>query len=192
MKSVIRSRPRHARLLLPLADALRLGSVPGVLRPGSGRRVPSRLLRPVMAAMARWDAATAGRVDRFLANSQYVAGRIRRYYNRGSTVVYPPVDTVFYRRSPSRSGSPPATSDSSSCRRWCRTSGSRRAIEACRLAGVRLTIVGRGPEEARLRAACRSRCRVPGVARATRRFGSCTGGLPRSSCPGARISAWSR
>ncbi|MCA1558957.1 MAG: glycosyltransferase, partial [Acidobacteria bacterium] len=56
----------------------------------------SRVLRPVMAWLARWDAATAGRVDRFLANSQYVAGRIRRYYNRGSTVVYPPVDTTFY------------------------------------------------------------------------------------------------
>ncbi len=60
-------------------------------------RVRSRLLRPVLAHMARWDAGTAGRVDRFLANSQYVAGRIRRYYNRGSTVVYPPVDTTFYR-----------------------------------------------------------------------------------------------
>ena len=62
----------------------------------------SRLLRPVMARLARWDAATAGRVDRFLANSQYVAGRIRRYYNRGSTVVYPPVDTAFYRASAGR------------------------------------------------------------------------------------------
>ena len=44
----------------------------------------------------------------FVANSQYVAGRIRRYYNRGSTVVYPPVDTAFYRpdadRRPTRSG----------------------------------------------------------------------------------------
>ena len=28
--------------------------------------------------------------------SQYVAGRIRRYYNREATVVYPPVDTDFF------------------------------------------------------------------------------------------------
>ena len=34
--------------------------------------------------------------DRFVANSQYVAGRIRRYYNREATIVYPPVDTIFY------------------------------------------------------------------------------------------------
>ena len=36
----------------------------------------SALMRPAMAALARWDAATAHRVDRFLANSQHVAGRI--------------------------------------------------------------------------------------------------------------------
>jgi glycosyltransferase involved in cell wall biosynthesis len=112
----------------------------------------SRLLRPVLAAMARWDAATAGRVDRFLANSQYVAGRIRRYYNRGSAVVYPPVDTVFYR--------PPAATVEEyrgANQRFLVVSALvpykrvETAIEACRLAGVRLTIVGRGPEEPRLR-----------------------------------------
>src|SRR6185503_14087114 len=54
------------------------------------------LYRPMLARMARWDAATASRVGRFVANSQHVAGRIRRYYNREATIVYPPVDTTFY------------------------------------------------------------------------------------------------
>ncbi len=112
----------------------------------------SRLLRPVMAAMARWDASTAGRVDRFLANSQYVAGRIRRYYNRGSAVVYPPVDTVFYQR-PASAGDPDRRGTQgflvvSALVPYKRV---ETAIEACRLGGVRLRIVGRGPEEARLR-----------------------------------------
>src|SRR4029079_11375545 len=66
-----------------------------------GRR-RSRLLRRVLARIARWDAATADRVDRFVANSQYVAGRIRRYYIGEWTVVYPPVDTDFYEPEPSR------------------------------------------------------------------------------------------
>ena len=57
----------------------------------------NRLLRPVMSALARWDAATAGRVDRYVAISQHVASRIRRYYNRDAVVIYPPVDTDFYR-----------------------------------------------------------------------------------------------
>lgn len=107
----------------------------------------SRLLRPVMAGLARWDAATAGRVDRFLANSQYVADRIRRYYNRGSTVVYPPVDTSFYRPEPG--GAPGAGFVIvSALVPYKRVDV---AIEACRRIGAPLTIVGRGPEEARLR-----------------------------------------
>ena len=36
----------------------------------------SRMLRPVLAALARWDRATEGRVHRYLAISQYVARRI--------------------------------------------------------------------------------------------------------------------
>ena len=117
--------------------------------PGQVGTFRSRILRPVMAQMARWDRATAGRVDRFLANSQYVAGRIRRYYNRGSTVVYPPVDTTFFRLS-----SPPAAQPSepeflivSALVPYKRID---MAIEACRRIGARLRIVGRGPEEARL------------------------------------------
>ena len=108
----------------------------------------SRLLRPVMAGLARWDRSTAGRVDRFLANSQYVAGRIRRYYNRGSTIVYPPVDTDFYRPASGRRDSDPSFLVVSALVPYKRVDV---AIAACRLLGAPLRIVGRGPEEARLR-----------------------------------------
>jgi glycosyltransferase involved in cell wall biosynthesis len=111
----------------------------------------SRLLRPVLAHLARWDAATADRVDRFLANSQYVAGRIRRYYNRGSTVVHPPVDTTFYRPSAAPPTQPfqPAFLIVSALVPYKRLDV---AIAACRQLGTSLKIVGRGPEESRLRA----------------------------------------
>jgi glycosyltransferase involved in cell wall biosynthesis len=113
-------------------------------------KVRSRLLRPVLAGLARWDAATAGRVDRFVANSQYVAGRIRRYYNRGSTVVYPPVDTTFYRLSDPAwpRQSEPSFLVVSALVPYKRVDV---ALAACRKVGVPLKIVGRGPEEARLR-----------------------------------------
>ena len=58
--------------------------------------VMNRVLRPMLKALARWDASTAGRVDRYVAISQHVASRIRRHYNRDASVVYPPVDTSFY------------------------------------------------------------------------------------------------
>jgi glycosyltransferase involved in cell wall biosynthesis len=116
-------------------------------------RLRSRLLRPVMASLARWDRRTAGRVDRYVANSHYVAGRIRRYYNRGSTVVYPPVDTDFYR-----------PSDDSDNRRDSRSrflivsalvpyKQLGVALDACRRIGAPLSIVGTGPELRRLQAA---------------------------------------
>ena len=39
-----------------------------------------------------WDIASANLVDCFIANSNYVAKRIRRYYNREAIVVNPPVE----------------------------------------------------------------------------------------------------
>ena len=107
----------------------------------------SRLMRPIMREMARWDRLTASRVDRFLANSQYVAGRIGRYYNRRSAVVHPPVDTDFY--------TPESRSSSAGFLIVSALVPYKRldvAIEACRRVNVPLTVIGTGPEEARLRA----------------------------------------
>jgi glycosyltransferase involved in cell wall biosynthesis len=109
-------------------------------------KLKSRLMRPIMDAMARWDRATARRVDRFLANSQYVAGRIGRYYNRRSAVVYPPVDTDFY--TPGSRSSSRGFLIVSALVPYKRLDV---AIEACRRLAAPLTIVGTGPEEARLR-----------------------------------------
>jgi len=118
----------------------------GPARVGSAR---SRVLRPVMAALARWDRETAGRVDRFVANSQYVASRIRRYYNRGSTVVYPPVDTAFYRLADDHHSSRSRFLIVSALVPYKRLDV---AIDSCRRVGVPLSVVGTGPELARLQA----------------------------------------
>lgn len=51
-----------------------------------------RVVLPVVAPMLRaWDVSTSMRVDRFVANSHHVAARIKKYYRRPATVVYPPV-----------------------------------------------------------------------------------------------------
>jgi glycosyltransferase involved in cell wall biosynthesis len=102
-----------------------------------------------MAALARWDRTTAGRVDNFVANSRYVADRIRRYYNRESTVVYPPVDTAFYRPDEDRHSTRSGFLAVSALVPYKRLDV---AIEACQRLGAPLTIVGTGPEQARLQA----------------------------------------
>lgn len=43
-----------------------------------------------------WDARTAHGVDAFLANSKYIARRIRKVYGRDAAVVYPPVDIARF------------------------------------------------------------------------------------------------
>jgi glycosyltransferase involved in cell wall biosynthesis len=108
-------------------------------------RMGSRLMRPVMAGLARWDRDTAHRADRYVAISHYVAGRIRRYYNREATVVYPPVDTEFFH--PDDSAPDRAALVVSALVPYKRLDV---AIEACRLARLPLTIVGDGPDRARL------------------------------------------
>jgi glycosyltransferase involved in cell wall biosynthesis len=117
---------------------------------GEGRigTLKSRALRPILNRLARWDAATAGRVDRYVAISQHVASRIRRYYNRDAVVIYPPVDTAFF--SPDDTAAP----DNfllivSALVPYKRIDV---AIEASRLSNTPLRIVGDGPEREALAA----------------------------------------
>jgi glycosyltransferase involved in cell wall biosynthesis len=108
---------------------------------------PAALLRPVLAGLARWDAATAHRVSRYVANSEHVARRIRLYYNRPADVLHPPVDTGFFR--PGGEGAREGALIVSALVPYKRIEA---AIEACRLLDIPLRIVGRGPEATRLRA----------------------------------------
>jgi len=57
--------------------------VPGPLRGAVGE---------LLSRLRETDRAFASRVDRWIANSEVVAARIRRYYQRESDVVHPPVD----------------------------------------------------------------------------------------------------
>jgi glycosyltransferase involved in cell wall biosynthesis len=117
---------------------------------GPGRLGPlGRLVVPAACAGLRaWDVATADRVHRFAANSGYVAGRIRRYYERTAAVIPPPVDTDFF--TPGPDGAPGSydlvVSALAPYKRL------ELALEAYRGSGRALRIVGSGPEEARLRA----------------------------------------
>jgi glycosyltransferase involved in cell wall biosynthesis len=118
-------------------------------------RVASAIMRRVMGRLARWDRDTSGRVRRYVTNSQHVAGRIRRYYNREATVVYPPVDTEFFHP------------DSAVPERYALVVSAlvpyKRldlAIDACGIAGVPLKIVGDGPDRARLERRARNKGNV--------------------------------
>lgn len=50
------------------------------------------LFKPILHKVRIWDRIASERVDRFIANSDYVAKRILKYYGKPSTVIFPPVN----------------------------------------------------------------------------------------------------
>lgn len=109
-----------------------------------GGAVIKKLLPIVLNRLRMWDQLAAQRVDFFLANSHFVADRIKRYYNRASTVIYPPVDVRDY---------PPVLKDNyfvmvSRLRPYKKVD---LAIKAFNRLNMPLYIIGDGEEEGRLK-----------------------------------------
>ncbi|MBN8548477.1 MAG: glycosyltransferase [Deltaproteobacteria bacterium] len=105
------------------------------------------LLWPVIKAIRAWDRRGSDGVDDFVAISDFVAARIRCFYRRTAEVIYPPVDTSWI--DPVESGRPgEAFLYAGALVPYKRVD---RVVEAFNLMGERLWIVGRGPEEKRLR-----------------------------------------
>jgi glycosyltransferase involved in cell wall biosynthesis len=67
------------------------------LRAGEGGgRLGGTALAALAASARRAELAAAPRVDRIVANSTAVAGRVRRWWHRDAVVVHPPVDTEAF------------------------------------------------------------------------------------------------
>jgi glycosyltransferase involved in cell wall biosynthesis len=102
--------------------------------------------RPIAQLLQSYDKMTVDRVDLFLANSRYVAERVRRIYGREAQVLPPPVNTEHFiamRREPED---------------WYLVVSAMvpykrvdQAIRACAALHRRLKLVGKGPETAELR-----------------------------------------
>ena len=56
----------------------------------------SWLARVVLHYIRMWDYRTANGVDYFVANSEFIAKRIKKVYGREAEVIYPPVDVEAY------------------------------------------------------------------------------------------------
>ncbi len=52
----------------------------------------SFFVRSIFHYIRTWDVVSSNRVNEYVANSKYIARRIKNCYNRESTVIYPPVD----------------------------------------------------------------------------------------------------
>lgn len=92
-----------------------------------------------------WDKASADRVDRFLANSDFVAARIRKYYRKESEVIHPPVDVARFSVDERQGDYFLMVGRLIAYKRF------DIAIEAFNRLKLPLRIIGRGPEYDRLR-----------------------------------------
>ncbi|MCT2399905.1 glycosyltransferase [Novosphingobium mangrovi (ex Huang et al. 2023)] len=114
------------------------------------KRLPVAM-RPLFALSARRqrarDFAAAQRVDTFIANSNYIGARIRRYYQRDSITIYPPV-VVDRPLSPAERGDYYLTVG-----RLVPGKRTDLLVEACNRLGRRLLVAGQGPEYEALKAA---------------------------------------
>ena len=95
--------------------------------------------------LQRRDKKSADAVDTFVANSMFVAERIKRIYGRDSTVVYPPVDVEYYANEKCKTENGDLSKD------YYLVAGQLTsykkpdlAVEACHRLGRRLIVTGDG------------------------------------------------
>ncbi|MFN2385892.1 MAG: glycosyltransferase [Thermoanaerobaculia bacterium] len=112
-----------------------------------GRTPLRRAKERAVAHLRAWDVATANRPTRYLANSTAVAQRIRRHYGREALVCHPPVDVEFFVPSDA-----PRGDFLLAVAALVPYKKLEDAVDASRLLGRELVVVGSGPEEKRLRA----------------------------------------
>lgn len=110
------------------------------------------VFRPIARMLQWYDLRTVDRVDKFIANSRFVAERVRRLYGREAEILPPPVDVQRFARvvrSPEdwylmvTALAPYKRVDEAIC--------------ACATLGRKLKLVGSGPEGKRLEALARDR-----------------------------------
>jgi glycosyltransferase involved in cell wall biosynthesis len=110
---------------------------------GAGR-LGRALATPLFRRLERWDREAALRPDVMIANSHWIASRIREVYGRETEVVHPPVDTDRFA---------PGAPAGGYYLVLARLVGYKRvdlAVTACLRLGRRLMVAGDGPARAEL------------------------------------------
>lgn len=103
------------------------------------------ILSPLISRLRAWDYAAAQRVDHFIAISKTIQQRIREYYGRDSTIIYPPVDLEGF-----RPGVDPPGDYYLAGGRLIPYKRTDIAVRACTKLGLKLLVYGDGRDRAAL------------------------------------------
>jgi len=121
--------------------------------PGFGRLDPiARLgLKILLKPLRKWDYAAAQRPDYIIAISTHIQQQIKKYYDRDSTVIHPPVDTKRFQ-------APVLKHDLPNKRKGFVITGRQTpykridlAVAACTQLNLPLVVIGNGPEHKKLK-----------------------------------------
>lgn len=104
-------------------------------------------LRLLVGPLRWWDYRAAQRPDYIIANSDHIKGDVKKYYGRNAMVVHPP---VYVERFKNRAGNKQRRGFVV-CGRQTPYKRFDLAVVACSRLGLPLTVIGDGPENARLR-----------------------------------------
>ena len=104
-------------------------------------------LKLLVGPMRAWDKKAAQRPDYLIANSTHTKTMIKKYYGRGSKVIFPPVDIKRFKN------------DNTQKREGLVIAGRQTpykkvdlAVEACTKLNIPLTVIGDGPDSNRIKA----------------------------------------
>jgi glycosyltransferase involved in cell wall biosynthesis len=113
---------------------------------GKARGLKKSFIQRQATKLKVWDVAASSRVDHFIANSNFVKKRIWKYYRREAAVIHPPVDTDFYQPT-----NHPKRDYFLTVSALVPYKEIDRLIEAFNRGGDTLIVVGKGPEEKKLK-----------------------------------------
>lgn len=113
-------------------------------------RLIKKIIFKLLNNLRQWDLKAAARVDFYLANSQEVEERIKKYYHRESTVIYPAVDVEKFIINP-QVEIDPAKGYYLIGGRLVAYKRYDLAVQAFSRMGIKLKIFGSGPEENNLK-----------------------------------------
>jgi glycosyltransferase involved in cell wall biosynthesis len=105
-----------------------------------------RVLPLVLSILKRWDLRASRQPDYFIANSNVVAARIKKFYGRDSVVIPPPIDVKRFTPAVPE----PAEDFYLVLSRLVPYKRIDLAVEACTRLNRKLVVIGDGPDRARL------------------------------------------
>ncbi len=107
-------------------------------------------MRSLMPLLRKWDYAAAQRLHHFIAISTEIQERIRRFYGRDSTIIFPPVDIGRFRPNSPTGASEPSGDYFLAGGRLIPYKRADLAVRACTALGLRLLVFGEGRDRAEL------------------------------------------